>query len=140
MCYNVEMTVCLKEDAGTDALVLAAPSAYPLPDDSPGRLYLRGEFPYYYVTNGSCGCGSVEGPRVGPGRLLPVRFVRDLLAVFPVGSVELLWWWGDDGDKPRDPPRRSLSWSEFVQVNDQRQLESRIAYLVHGKPTRSDHI
>jgi hypothetical protein len=131
VCYNVEMTVHLRQDAGTDSLLLSSPSAFPLTDDSGAKLYLRGDFPHYYVTNGCCGCGSIEGPRDGPGRLLPDRFISYFLAVFPVGSVELLWWWGD---KPRDPPRRPVTWPEFVHMNDGGQLESRIAYLVHGKP------
>jgi hypothetical protein len=90
VCYNVELTVNLKEDAGTGAPLLPEPSAFPLRDGSGAKLRLRGDFPHDYVTNLCCGCGAIEGPLDGPGRLLPARFVSDLLAVSPVSSVELL--------------------------------------------------
>ena len=140
MCYNVEMTVTLKEDAGTSVLLLPKPSAFPLRDSSEAKLHLRGDFPHYYVTNLCCGCGAIEGPPDGPGRLLPTRFVGELLRVFPVGSVKLLWWWGGQDDKPCDPPQRRVTWSEFVRLNDLLQLESRTAYFIREKPTRSDPI
>lgn len=135
MCYNVEMTVHLREDAGTDSLALPAPSAFPLsdlPDDA--RLQLRGTFPHYYVFNGACGCGSIEGPTKGPGRLVPVRFVSEYLAVFSLESIELIWWWGNDLDKPLDPPRRPVHWRDFVNLNEKSDLESGVAYVILGKP------
>ncbi len=137
MCTNVELTVRLMDNAGTDVLILPMPPAFPLPEPSDARLSLRGDFPHYFVTSGACGCGSIDGPREGPGRFLPVRFVSFFLSVFAVSSVELLWWWGDDRDKLLTPPRRRMSWSDFVQRNARGQLESQIAYLIRGKPEPS---
>ncbi len=136
MCFNVEMMVRVRGDGGPGGLALPKPSGIPLDDGSGAKLRLWGEFPLYYVTNGCCGCGAIDGPRDGPGRLVVVRFVEDLLAVFPVDSVELLWWRGDDSDRPGDLPRRPIDWPAFVDLNDRGELESRVLYLIQGKPER----
>lgn len=136
MCTNVEMMVRVRDDAGAGGLVLPKPTGIPLDDGSGAKFRLCGEFPLYWVTNGCCGCGAIDWPSDGPGRLVVVRFVEDLLAVFPVESVEVLWWWGDDNDRTADPPRRSIGWPEFVDLNDRGELESRVAYMIHGKPER----
>jgi hypothetical protein len=74
MCYNVELTVKLNDNAGTDYLALPIQSAYRLPNEE-GTLWCAGEFPNYYITNGSCGCGAIDGPSQGPCRLMPHKFI-----------------------------------------------------------------
>ena len=37
--------------------------------------------------------------------------------------MELLWWYGNDTEKPSVPARRRLEWSEFVYLNDGKCLE-----------------
>ncbi len=133
MCDCIELTVKLREDAGTDFLALPVQSAYRLPNGE-GTLWCVGEFPNYSITNGCCGCGSIDGSEDGPARLVPLRFVGYFLSIFPVGSVALLWWWGDDSNKPRHPPSRRVPWSEFVQLNDERRLDNRVLYEIFGTP------
>ena len=135
MCYNVELTVKLNDNAGTDSLALPVQSAYHLPN-AKGTLWCAGEFPNYYLTNGSCGCGSIDGPPEGPGRLTAHQFVSYFLWIFPVRSVELLWWYGNHTEKPSVPTRRRLKWSEFVHLNDVKCLDSGVLYEIVGRPTR----
>ena len=135
MCIYVELTVRLSDSAATDSLALPDQSAYRLPNKE-GTLWCAGEFPNYYITNGSCGCGSIDGPREGPGRLIPRRFVSYFLSIFPVRSVELLWWDSSYTHKPSAPARCQVEWSEFMHINDELRLESGVLYEIAGRPSR----
>jgi hypothetical protein len=131
MCHNVEWEVHEAGGPGADVLRDAMPPPFDLPDGG-GTLHCQGEFPHYYVTNGCCGCGSISGPREGAGRLEPLRFLSFFLEKESVSSVEVLWWWGEKPEKPR---QQWVHWSEFMRLNKERGVESGVAYLVHGKPT-----
>jgi hypothetical protein len=136
MCDCIELTAKLKDNVGTDSLALAVQPAYRLPH-AEGTLWCVDEFPNYFVRNsGGCGCGAIDRCEDGPARLVPLRFVGYLLSIFPVESVALLWRWGDGSNKPRDLTRRRVPWSEFVRLNDERRLDSRMLYEILGKPKR----
>lgn len=139
MCDCIELKVRLRDDAGTDTLVLPRQSAHRLPNGE-GTLWCHGEFPDYWIGNGSCGCGSIEGREGGPARLIPLQFVGYFLTLFPVDRVELIWWNGSSDNKPIAPPICEIPWPEFVRRNDRRQFHDGVLYVISGRPERNDPI
>ena len=141
MCDNTLLNVRLRDDTASKRL-MRAPEPRPFRLDAEGgTLYCRsippfrvGDTRYFGVGNPCCGCGAWEHTSRAEGelrgRFLPIGFIRHFLGMEHVAFVEILWWWGGDGDQPRDPPCRWIAWSEFIRINDGGRLREGVLYRI----------
>ena len=121
MCYSVKIEIV------PEGVEEKAKKQFRMPQ-LPKKTKIAGEFPFFKLTDGYCGCGLVkkEGSAIAD-EIIP--FVESLLSSLYVKRVNIIWYWIN---LPKNANKEKITIQEFGNRNQQKSLAEDVWFSINN--------